>query len=415
MITILTSGSRGDVQPYIALASELKKAGQAVRIATFRNFEALIKGAGVEFIPVQGDVEQAAASLFSRSDGGADNPIKVLLSFNKLKSLVYGLQKEFFEACAGSDAIVYHPGAAIGFFIAQQLQVPGILAAPFPMTPTRAYPALVFYQGPRLGGVYNYLTHKIFEQIMWSAASGPVKQFWQAQFGRPPQDFGCPFPRQATRRCPTITACSNFVFPRPDDWPEHAYNTGYWFLDEASWQPSPDLLDFLDSGAPPVYVGFGSQGGGSAAGTAALVIEALRLSGQRGVLATGWNGMESIEHDPKKIFFLKSAPHAWLFPRMAALVHHGGAGTTAAGLRSGAPTTVIPFSNDQFAWARRVFELGVAAKPLPRKNLTAERLAERIRSSLAPDRVAAARLLGEKIRGENGAGNAARIICESLA
>ena len=186
MITILTAGSQGDIQPYIALGIELKKAGQAMRIATFRNFEGQVTGHGLEFYPVQGDVARVASSEDVQGARSADNPLKVLLSFNKLKSLVYDLQKDFYDACAGSDAIVYHPGAAIGYFIAQQMHIPGILATPFPMTPTHEYPALVFYAGPRLGGAYNYLTHKIFEQIMWSTASAPVKQFWQTRFGRAP-------------------------------------------------------------------------------------------------------------------------------------------------------------------------------------------------------------------------------------
>jgi sterol 3beta-glucosyltransferase len=375
----------------------------------------LVTDCGLGFYPIQGDVARVAASDEVQAMR-ADNPLRVLLSFNKLKSLVYDLQKDFFDACAGTDAIVYHPGAAIGYFIAQHMKIPGILAVPFPMTPTREYPALIFYNGPRLGGAYNYLTHKIFEQIMWSAASSPVKQFWQAQFGRAPANFSNPFLRQNTRRAPTVISGSNFVFPRPADWPEHVYNTGYWFLDEeAGWSPSPELVDFLGSGKPPVYVGFGSVGDPkTAAATTTLVVEALRLCGQRGILATGWSGMTQLSHDPKELFFLESAPHTWLFPRMAAVVHHGGAGTTAAGLRAGVPAVVIPYSNDQPAWARRVYELGVAAKPLPRKRLTAERLAEAIQFALGPEQKAAAAALGEKIRSENGAAVSAKIICESL-
>ncbi len=417
MITFLTSGSRGDIQPYIALGIELKKARQDVRIATFRNFETLITGFGLEFYPVQGDVAQAAASEELQGAHSADNPLKVLLSFNKLKSLVFDLQKDFYEACSSSDAIVYHPGAAVGYFIAQSMHIPGILATPFPMAPTHEYPSLLFYEGPRLGRIYNYLTHKILEQIMWSAASGPVKQFWQAQFGVAPQNFGCPFPRQITRTAPTLISGSNYVFPRPADWPEHVYTTGYWFLDEeAGWAPPPALLDFLQGGKPPVYMGFGSLGDPkTAAATAALAMEALKLSGQRGILATGWSGMQPVEHDSQLVYFLESAPHAWLFPQMAAVVHHGGAGTTAAGLRAGVPEVVIPFSNDQPAWARRVYELGVAAKPIQRKKLTASGLADAIQVALAPERKAAAAILGEKIRSENGAAVAAKIICECLA
>jgi sterol 3beta-glucosyltransferase len=416
IITILTAGSRGDTQPYIALGVELKKAGHTVRLATFEVFAPFVQSFGIEFIPIKGDISSVASSDETRSAHQADNPLKLLLSFNKLKSLAFDLQKDFFNACMGSDAIVYHPGAAIGYFAAQYLKIPSILAAPFPMTPTADYPALIFYDKVRLGRPFNMLTHKIFEKIMWFASSSPVKQFWKQQFGKDPDDFSCPYGKQNTRSHPTVTSCSNYVFPRPEDWPEHVHNTGYWFLeDEQDWEPSIELLDFLNDGPPPVYIGFGSIGDPALAEqTTQLVIQALKRSGKRGILATGWSGMTKIVDIPEDIFILESAPHSWLFPRMAAVVHHGGAGTTAAGLKAGVPSILIPFSNDQFAWGRRVYELGVASKPIPRKKLTAENLSEAIRSVFTDEIRTAARQLGFKIQSENGAEKAARIISDSF-
>jgi sterol 3beta-glucosyltransferase len=416
MITILTTGSRGDTQPYIALGLALKNAGQPVRIAAFENYAAFVKSFGLEFYPIRGDVAQAAASDGAASAMQADNPLKVILSFNQLKSMVFDLQQDFYAACIGAKAIIYHPGAPIGYFIAQHLNIPSIFAPPFPMTPTRAYPALIFYDRTRLGRSFNRLTHKIFEQIMWSASRAAVKQFWEAEFGRPPQDFTCPYGKQTTRPRPTIISCSKYVFPQPDDWPEHVYNTGYWFVDDqADWQPSAELLDFLQSGPPPVYIGFGSLGNPKlAAQTTQLAIDAIQLSGQRGILASGWGGMARVEHPPEDILILESAPHSWLFPQMAAVVHHGGAGTTAAGLRAGVPAIITPSSNDQFAWGRRVYELGVGAKPIPRKRLTSENLAVAICSALTGGVQAAAMQLGSKIRSENGAERAAEIIIRCL-
>jgi len=415
-ITILAAGTRGDVQPYISLGRELKKAGQEVRIATFKNFEDLVKGSGLEFYPIKGDVSSLAISDSTRSVRQADSPLKIILGFNKLKSYVFELQEDFFNACTGSDAIVYHPGVTIGFFAAQYLRIPSILATPFPMTPTRDFPALIFYNSVRLGGRYNYATHKIFEQVMWFGSSSAVSQFWKKKFGRAPQEFSCPFGKQNTRINPTIISCSNHVFPRPRDWSENVYNTGYWFLDEeADWKPSDGLLDFLQSGAAPVYVGFGSLGEPSqAVQTTRLVIEALRRSGRRGILATGWGGMSSIDNVPDDIFIVESAPHSWLFPRMAAVVHHGGAGTTAAGLRAGIPSIIIPQSNDHFAWGRRLYELGVGSKPIPKKNLTGEKLADAVKFVSTKEIMEAAKDLGVKIQGEKGAETAARIIIDCL-
>ena len=209
-------------------------------------------------------------------------------------------KKTFYKACAGSDVIVYHPGVPIGFFIARQMKIPAILATPFPMTPTRAFPALIFYNGIRLGKTGNLITHKVFEQIMWFASTAPIKQFWKAQFGQPPEAFDCPYRKQVTRRLPTVISCSDHVFPKPVDWPEFVSNTGYWFLDEENgWEASGELKDFLRKGPPPVYVGFGSIGDpGLAAQTTELVINALKRSGQRGILMTGWGGMSLLDELP---------------------------------------------------------------------------------------------------------------------
>jgi sterol 3beta-glucosyltransferase len=411
VFTILTTGSRGDIQPYLALGMALKKEGHKVRIAAFENYESFVRNFGLDYYPIKGDVSIIASSESVR-EMKADNPFNVFLSFNKLKSFVFDLQKDFFNACEGSDAILYHPGAAIGYFAAKYFKIPSILATPFPMTPTKEYPALIFYNSPRFGKQYNLLTHKIFEKIMWFASGSPVKQFWKQEFASPPEGFGNPYSKQNTRNLPTIISCSNFVFPRPKDWPEFIYYAGYWFLNEENdWNPPEGLEDFLHSGPPPIYVGFGSAGNSEFADqTTKIVIEALNLSGQRGVLATGWNGMSLIDHVPENIFILENAPHSWLFPKMAAVVHHGGAGTTAAGLRAGIPNVVIPHSNDQFAWGRRVFELGVGSKPLPRKKLSAEKLSDAINFVLREDIRKASENLGKKVRSENGAEAMAKII-----
>ena len=414
-ITILTIGSRGDIQPYVALGLALKHAGQQVQITTFKNFEPFILESGLDFYPVQGDISSFMSSEVANNARQVDNPLKLLRSFNQMKEYVFDLQKDFFDACQGSDAIVYHPGASIGYFIAQHLRIPSILATPFPMAPTKAYPSLIFYHLPRFGKLYNLLTHKIFENIMWMASRSPVQQFWKQNFGKKPDNFSSPYGMQTTKRLPTIISCSDAVFPRPEDWPKHVHNTGYWFLDESpDWGPSDDLLEFLKQGSTPVYVGFGSIADPKLAlETTQLVVDALNLAGQRGVLSSGWQGMSIEGKIPDGIYLLESAPHTWLFPRMAAVVHHGGAGTTAAGLRAGVPSVVIPHSNDQYAWGQRVYELGVGSKPIPRKQLNAERLAEAIKSALTDNVKQAAKGIGLKIQKEKGAENAARIILEN--
>lgn len=413
LITILAMGSRGDVQPYVALGVALKKAGARVRIATLATFVPLVTGCGLECYAIEGDLAGVMKSSVADNARKADNPLKFALSFQELKKFGLALQGGFFAACQEADLVIYHPGMALGYFVAQELGIPSVLGLPFPMTPTRAYPALIFYDGPRLGGGYNLLTHKILQQIFWSAASGNLRDFWKQKFGRLPENFGSPYLRQTSGTHPTVVSCSPHVFPQAEDFPAHVHHTGFWFLEEEpNWTPPAALTDFLERGRAPVYVGFGSIGDPKqAAALARAVAEALRRTGRRGILATGWQG-SSDERLPENIFALESAPHAWLFPRMAAVVHHGGAGTTAAGLRAGVPAVVIPHGLDQPAWARRVCELGVGAS-LPQKHLTAERLAEALQLVLKSEARTAARLLGEKIRAENGAEKAARIVLQA--
>lgn len=415
-ITILAAGSRGDVQPYVALGAALRRAGARVRLATFGSFAPLVEGAGLEHFPLAGDIMGVAASDDVKHALEADNPLKVLLSFNRLKTLATGLNAGFFAACADASAVIYHPGAAIGDSIARHLGVPGILAAPFPMVRTADYPALVFYDGPRLGRAVNRLTHRAFEQIMWVASNDSVRAFWRTTTGRVPAGFANPFGRAPTPNAPTVIGCSRHVFAQPADWPTDVHQTGYWFLDEPDWTPPPALTAFLESGPAPVYVGFGSIGSpAQAAATTRLVVAALQKTGQRGLLATGWSGLSTEIALPPEIYRLDSAPHGWLFPRMTAVVHHGGAGTTAAGLRAGVPSVLIPHGNDQFAWGRRVHELGVGPRPIPRKRLTLESLANALTAVRSPDMRAAAADLGRRIRTEDGAATAARIITDALA
>ncbi len=176
------------------------------------------------------------------------------------------------------------------------------------------------------------------------------------------------------------------------------------------WQPSPELEAFIESGPPPVYIGFGSMAGKNPERLARIVIEALQQTGQRGIIAAGWGGLTTGQL-PDTIFPIDSAPHDWLFPRMAAVVHHGGAGTTAAGLRAGRPTIICPFLGDQSTWGQHVYDLGAGSKPIPQKKLTVEKLAAALREVATSQAIQqSAAEIGEKIRQEDGIANAVTII-----
>lgn len=414
LITMLTTGSRGDTQPYIALGMALKKKGHRVRIAASEGLKSLVEGYCFEYATIRGDVTKIMDSDLVKKATDTDNPLKFFTSLknDELMHLFLDMQHDMYTACKGSDAIVYHPGATIGFFAAKELNIPSILASPFPMTPTNEYPNLIFYDKLRLGKVYNKLTHKAFEIGFWKMTSNPVKKYLANTFGRVPKNFSCPYPKQRTKDNPTITSISPNVFPKGKDMSANVYYDGYWFLeDDASYQPPEELKNFLAAGEAPVYIGFGSMGGKKdAAETTAMVVEALERSGKRGIIAGGWGAIERPKEEMNDIFFIEGAPHHWLFPRMSAVVHHGGAATTAEGLRAGVPTTIIPFANDQYAWGKRVEELGVGAKAIPRKQLTVEKLTDAIKEMQSNDMKEKAKALGAKIRTEKGAERGAEVI-----
>jgi UDP:flavonoid glycosyltransferase YjiC (YdhE family) len=201
------------------------------------------------------------------------------------------------------------------------------------------------------------------------------------------------------------------VLPKPPDWDDNHHVTGYWFLGaQPDWRPPAELVHFLESGPPPVYVGFGSMINKDPERQTRLVLRALELAGQRGVLLTGYGAVARL-NTSASVFYVNDVPHSWLFPRMAAVVHHGGAGTTAAGLRAGVPSLITPFLLDQYAWADRVVELGVGPRLVHNKRLTAGKLAQAIHTAVTDSTLRArAAAFGERIRAENGVARAVELI-----
>jgi UDP:flavonoid glycosyltransferase YjiC (YdhE family) len=192
--------------------------------------------------------------------------------------------------------------------------------------------------------------------------------------------------------------------------------TGYWFLEQpASWQPPAALVDFLASGPPPVYVGFGSMSNQNAQEVAQLVVNALSQVEARGILLSGWGGLSELQ-ESDTIYSLDFAPHDWLFPQMALVIHHGGAGTVATSLCAGVPMVVVPFLPDQLFWGQRIHELGAGPQPIMRQELTVERLVETIRTTIRdPEMKLRARTLGQRIRAEDGVTRAVNVIHNYLA
>jgi sterol 3beta-glucosyltransferase len=233
MITILCGGTRGDVQPYLALAIELKRLGKEVRIAVTRNHEEFVRNYGIDLFSIDVDFESLNVDKnMIREAQQADNPLKMFFSFQKMKKYGVHMVEHYYAACEGSEAIVYHPGIAIGYYAAEKLGIPSILATPFPLNKTKEQTSVILYgKVPSNPGV-NLFSYTILQSMLWMASDASLKPFWKEKFGRLPTDYGCPFERHTDRRHPAIVSCSNFIFPRPTDWNEKIHQNGYWFLEE---------------------------------------------------------------------------------------------------------------------------------------------------------------------------------------
>lgn len=318
-------------------------------------------------------------------------------------------------ACQGADAIVFSTIGFTGYHVAEKLGVPSISAPLQPLTPTRRFPGVGTTPHSRLGGVYNWLSHVVYQQVFWQLLRPYLNPWRRDVLKLKPMPWNGPYTRIARERLPFVYGYSPLVVPKPPDWGEWIHVCGYWFLDAAeTYQPPDDLIAFLQSGPPPVYVGFGSMIHRDPARVAEMAVKALAIAQQRGILLTGWAGLNH-RNLPDHVFQVDAAPHDWLFPRTAAVVHHGGAGTAAAGLRAGVPSIVVPFFADQHFWGERAHALGVGPKPIPQKQLTAERLAEAIHIAVTDQAMRArAADLGRRLQAEDGVGRAVEVIQDYL-
>jgi UDP:flavonoid glycosyltransferase YjiC (YdhE family) len=409
-VTVTTSGSRGAVQPYVALGSGLKAAGHEVRIAAQEHFEGFVRARGLGFSPISGDPFQLVAKLLE--DGS--NPLAFARRFRRiLEPVMEQNLEEYLGACRDAEAVIYTPVGFLGYYVALALGVPQVGAALHPLfSRTGHFPSSMIVLGkvhPRKvhDRPYNYLTHIFSEQLFWQCFRAPVNKAVRNVLGLSPSFWG-PFSELRRRRVPMLYGWSPSVLPPPPDWGRWLRVTGYWFLEHpGGWKPPRELVDFLDSGPPPVYVGFGSMNKTDPEELTDIVVRALERTGRRGVLVTGWGGISNSAL-PDTVFGVDEVPHDWLFERVEAAVHHGGAGTTAASLRAGLPTIVVPFFADQPFWGRRVAELGVGPEPIPRRSLTVGRLTHAIQRATADgDMKSKAAALGQRIRAENGTERAA--------
>jgi UDP:flavonoid glycosyltransferase YjiC (YdhE family) len=407
-IAIATIGTQGDVQPYLALAVALKEKGYSVILGATAEFEPVARSYDIEFHSLGPSIQ--AFLQTSRFDKAMSQ--NLLLNAPALlrqgQRIVDTAAREAWHMAQGADAIILNMNTSFGIDIAEALGIPAIMAALQPLNATSEFPLCIYYS-PTFGPAFNKLSYTAMtvQQIYYNLPRNKLRRELMGLESRKKGGF---FRNTDGTPLTTLYAYSALVSPRPRDWPRNALVTGYWQLkDRSDWQPSPEFKAFLSAGEAPIYIGFGSMPFGAERNTQILK-QAVKAWGGRAVVARGWGGINPNDL-PDTIFAFDRAPHDKLFQYVSAVVHHGGAGTTSAGLHLGKPTFVVPQTVDQPYWGRRVYELGCGPKPVRLRKLTPEILADALNDLSTNAKYRAnAQAVGEKLSAENGTDRAIRII-----
>ncbi|MAU08815.1 MAG: hypothetical protein CL607_03260 [Anaerolineaceae bacterium] len=412
-LTIIAVGSRGDVQPCVALGVGLVDAGYDVRIVTMASFEGMVREHRLDYAPIEGDAQDLTTDLLQSSGGKSSN----LLAMYKGMLRTFGSITESYHQVFinselhDSDAILCQlPAGFYGYDLAEALEIPYIALSVIPQEVTGAWPLSLFPSRMSLGPMYNRLTYRMAQQMIWHPFRKPINSFRQA-LGLPPTSFWWGNIRRMTRQhVPVLQGFSQHVIPHQAEWGDHVHTTGYWLLDEADWQPSPELTAFLAAGDAPIYIGFGSMPVSDPQATTQLLVEALQQTHKRGIINAGWAKLGASDL-PETVFLLDYAPFRWLFPQMKSIVHHGGSGTTGLALQSGRPSLVVPFTADQPFWGQRTQQLGVGPAAIPFAKLTKDKLVNAIHQMIdSPTMAVKADALRKQMIDEYGVQKAVEII-----
>ncbi|RYP78451.1 hypothetical protein DL771_000636 [Monosporascus sp. 5C6A] len=415
-VVIQVVGSRGDVQPFVALVQELRRHGYRVRLATHGTFSDFVRKAGLEFYSIGGDPADLMAYMVKNP--GLIPKMRTLQEgeIQKKRKMVAEMLDGCWKSCIEPDPVSGRPFVAEVFIAnppsfahihcSQALGVPLHLMFPMPWTSTSAFPhplANIEMRGSHLPtGVANYVSYSAVKFMTWQGL-GDLVNSWRKTLGLKavPSTAG---PLLAERLRVPFTYCwSPALIPKPADWPPHIDVCGFFFRDPPKYEASPEIASFLRAGPPPVYIGFGSIVIDDPGKLTATILQAVRATGVRAIISRGWSKLGSdLANVDENVLFIGDCPHDWLFQHVAAMVHHGGAGTTACGLLNVRPTTIVLFFGDQPFWGAMVAAAGGGPRPTPQRQLNSDNLAEAIRFCLRPETAVAADSLGAQMRSESG-------------
>ena len=407
-IALICNDTRGGIQPYVALGLGLRRAGYEVRAVAPSDLASMFSKVGIAVTPLSGSIE----AVLRGSGGIAEQGLLKTMRFaaREMPARMKEWTEQTLHACEGVDALTGGIGGmVIGQGVAEKLGVPFIETHLQPVgCVTDKYPGALFPNTPAwLGGWGRRMSHHLTELGVWGPFRGVMEKTRREQLGLSGKARSNP--------TPVLYGFSRHVVDVPSSAVRARHTTGYWFLPrDTEWQPSSALKAFLEAPGPVVSIGFGSMSSESPEKTTELVLGAIRDAKVRAVLLAGWGGLSTLEGE-SDVHCADALPHDWLFPRVRAVVHHGGAGTTGAALASGTPSLVIPFTMDQPFWGARVAALGVGARPISRNKLTRASLAESLTRLMDDVEVRErAGALGEAIRKEDGVGTAVRLLDEVM-
>ncbi|KAK5108673.1 hypothetical protein LTR62_008078 [Meristemomyces frigidus] len=444
-IVIMVIGSRGDIQPFLKLGKILKEQhGHRVRVATHPTFRDFVhKENGLEFFSVGGDPAELMA--FMVKNPGMVPTLETIREneIHKRRESMAVMFEGFWRACIRvsdderdredlvvlgderpfvADAIIANPPSMAHVHIAEKLGVPLHMMFTFPYTPTQQFPHPLASIKPQKSNVdanyVNFMSFGLVEMMTWQGLGDIVNKFRERTLGLEPVSSLWAPGALYRMHVPYTYLWSPSLIPKPKDWGLEIDIAGFVFLDLAStFQCPPDLRDFLEAGEPPIYVGFGSIVVDDPNALTEMIFAATKRAGVRALVNKGWGGFGASNADtPAHIFMLENTPHDWLFPRVRAVVHHGGAGTTAIGLKCAKPTMIVPFFGDQQFWGAMVSSAKAGAHEcVAYKNLTVDKFTLGIQQCLGEEARTNVRRIAERIAAEgDGAENAVESFHRSL-
>uniref|UniRef100_A0A1J3DLL6 sterol 3beta-glucosyltransferase n=1 Tax=Noccaea caerulescens TaxID=107243 RepID=A0A1J3DLL6_NOCCA len=405
-IVILVVGTRGDVQPFLAMAKRLQEFGHRVRLATHANFCSFVRTAGVEFYPLGGDPRELAGYMARNKGLIPSGPGEIAKQRKQLRAIIESLLPACIEpdmqtgASFRAQAIIANPPAYGHVHVAEALGVPIHIFFTMPWTPTHEFPHPLA-RVPQSAAYW--LSYIVVDLMVWWSIRTYINDFRKRKLNLAPIAYFSTY-HGSISHLPTGYMWSPHVVPKPSDWGPLVDVVGYCFMNLGSkYQPREEFIRWIEKGSPPVYIGFGSMPLDDPKKTMDTILETLRDTEQRGIVDRGWGGLGNLAAEvPENVFLVEDCPHDWLFPQCSAVIHHGGAGTTATGLRAGCPTTIVPFFGDQFFWGDRIYDKGLGPAPIPIAQLNVENLSNSIRFMLQPEVKSRVMELAKILENEDG-------------